>query len=295
MDKKRPPEYAENSNSNKEIYYLSRLTYLMVRRYLRTPPNNYPRFFYKYLPCDMDEGRIRSILIESDLYLNSCKNFNDPFDTTANIINTGSLKDLRKRYGEIVETNQPHLKKHEKEVVISMMMKNYADDPNTYKKILTKNTQAAGIFSITKNSRNILMWSHYASQHKGFLLQFELARDPASFLYALEMDYSENYPKYDISLSFEHAFKEVMLRKSEDWRYENEWRLLRIGGADSFHPFKQEALTGLIFGCKSDEGFRNKILSILEEREKTSKSLVKVYKAEMHPSKYKLNYFKLAF
>ncbi len=295
MAKLRPPTDPEYAKSDRGIINLNKLTNLMVRQYLRSEPNNYPHYFYKYLSCDMKEEYIRNLLIDSDFYLSSCKDFNDPFDTTANVIKSANLRIMRKRFGQIVDKNSANLSKLSRESKVSEMMKSYADKPDAYKNVLEKNTQAAGIFSVTENARDVLMWSHYASQHKGMLLQFEIAKDPESLLYALKMHYSLDYPSFDVSLNFETQFERIMLRKSEHWAYENEWRILRIGGAGTYQPFKHNALTSLILGCRSEPVFRDKVIKILKEREALKHPSIKVYKAEMHPSKYALKYFKLAF
>lgn len=294
MTKPRPPELHGPSSSDNYIGRLKRLTNLMLRQTLRGAGNNYPRFFYKYLSCDMAEEHIRCLLIDSDFYLGSCTDFNDPFDTTANVVNNGTIKDMRKRFGQIVDNNYKGLNKKVREVEISKLMSNYAKNPDTFKKILEKNTQEAGIFSLTENKKDLLMWSHYASQHKGFLLQFELSQDIESLLYALKMDYSNNYPEYEISKGFEESSKAILLRKSKHWEYEKEWRILRIGGARTYQQFKPQALKSLIFGYRAKQEFKTKVIDILKERELLGYNSIKVYKAEMHRSKYDLKYFKYA-
>lgn len=292
MKKPRPPEHHVSSYSDKRISNLSIYTNLKLRQFLRKAPNDYPRFFYKYLSCDMMDEYIRCLLIDSDFYLSSCKEFNDPFDTTANVINNGSLRDMRKRFGQIIDANSPNINRKKRDLEISRLMSSYSRDPDAYRRILEQNTQHAGIFSLTENPRDILMWSHYASQHKGFLLQFEVAKDPETLLYALKMDYSNDYPSYDVSKGFDESFRQIMLRKSEHWKYENEWRILRIGGAGTYQRFKHGALTSLIFGCRTEEKFRDKVIGILKERESLGHPTVRVYKAEKHKSQYALKYFK---
>ena len=53
--------------------------------------------------------------------------------------------------------------------------------------------EATGI-SFGGDPRNILMWSHYAANHKGLCLQFELTRDIDNFVFAMPVQYSEDYP-----------------------------------------------------------------------------------------------------
>lgn len=151
--------------------------------------------------------------------------------------------------------------------------------------------QRAGLFCLTENPKNILMWSHYASNHEGMALQFKVSNDIRSMLYALKIHYSKEYPKWSVT-DYDNMVEEILLRKSTDWAYEEEWRILRIGGKGTFQPFKPETLSGVIFGCRVDEGFKKDVLAILEERRSIYKCEVKTYSAEMHKSSYRINVFK---
>lgn len=53
-----------------------------------------------------------------------------------------------------------------------------------------KNT---GIYCFTKSEDNILMWSHYANEHKGICLEFDHS-DPDLFT-AAKVNYCCDYPK----------------------------------------------------------------------------------------------------
>ncbi|TOC13300.1 hypothetical protein CGJ90_24575, partial [Vibrio parahaemolyticus] len=43
-------------------------------------------------------------------------------------------------------------------------------------------TSSFGICSLSKTFENILMWSHYADNHKGFVVEFETPTNFAEFL-----------------------------------------------------------------------------------------------------------------
>ena len=111
--------------------------------------------------------------------------------------------------------------------------------------------ESHGIFCLSTDPRNILMWSHYGQHHKGIALQFEYARDPVNFSYTLPINYSNRYPAINYFAGRED-YSTLVLRKYCDWAYEKEWRLVKNESAETYHSFCHEALTGVILGCSAN-------------------------------------------
>ncbi len=62
------------------------------------------------------------------------------------------------------------------------------------------------------------------------------------------------------------AAREVVLRKSNHWAYEEEWRVIRSRhGVVRFPP---EALTGIILGCRTSTDDANEVVRWASAREK---------------------------
>jgi hypothetical protein len=91
--------------------------------------------------------------------------------------------------------------------------------------------QNFGILSLTEAPDNLLMWSHYGDSHKGVVLGFD---ETHSFFQGAEIvaglsrlnrvEYSQKRPV--LSATTRNNPK-VFLRKSTEWTYEREWRLIR--------------------------------------------------------------------
>lgn len=88
-----------------------------------------------------------------------------------------------------------------------------------------------GVLSLTETPDNLLMWSHYGDSHKGVVLGFDESHpffqgdEVVSGLSRLnKVEYSQKRPI--LSISTQNNPK-VFLRKSVDWSYEREWRLIR--------------------------------------------------------------------
>lgn len=120
-----------------------------------------------------------------------------------------------------------------------------------YEKDLKNGLDRFGIISLTEDPYNLLMWSHYASEHKGLVLS--ISCDDSTFDYhdqftescgvskvkPVKVKYSNIRPGHEmpddaIYEYFEHNFyTHFAMTKGNDWIYEKEYRyLLRLGEAD---------------------------------------------------------------
>jgi hypothetical protein len=87
------------------------------------------------------------------------------------------------------------------------------------------------------------MWSHYANNHTGVCLKFELSNDSNLEKAIYPVSYTEELT--DIKNSSD--FSKCLLNKLKIWEVEKEWRIL---SEKSNFSFKQEALVEIVFGLK---------------------------------------------
>ncbi|EKO3466506.1 DUF2971 domain-containing protein [Vibrio fluvialis] len=92
------------------------------------------------------------------------------------------------------------------------------------------NFNEVGVISFTENYNNLLMWSHYAHEHKGIVVEFDYEKLDYFFNYRLSTrDTIERvlYNRERFSpLQTEVCVKDLLLTKSDDWIYEKEHRIL---------------------------------------------------------------------
>ncbi len=123
-------------------------------------------------------------------------------------------------------------------------------------------------FSATE--RCILMWSHYAEQHRGVVLGFDASLLEAGYQMRLgKVQYSDDLPEViataDWIRSAVYGLDErkrlpdprCALTKHFGWHYEREWRLFRVapGGTLGDYDdveFARRALSDVIVGCRAD-------------------------------------------
>jgi Protein of unknown function (DUF2971) len=291
-----PPDDPTEEKFVQYVKYLSALGYFERRQELwhRVTPR-LPRFLYKFrsvLPTDAASvDRLRDVIVRSRLYLASPLSFNDPYDMSG-------LIELGNDAGEVRKTFDAFLKRRGVK---------YADRKGELRRIMASGIEglrsaaqrtfqgmsaSTGVCSFGGNPRNILMWTHYANNHEGICLQFELARDVKTFAQALPVDYSEDYPKLnwvrmnrDKTANTDMILK-VLLRKFKRWAYEEEHRIIIAESAGQHLPFLPSALTALIIGSRARDRNVEQLKELLTERSAMRLPPPKIYRASKHPSKY---------
>jgi hypothetical protein len=114
--------------------------------------------------------------------------------------------------------------------------------------------------SLTQDKENLLMWSHYADDHKGFVIEYdtnhEFFNDKSKCLFSVEYDkvrpevktleFGSLIIELTKTLKDEEQLTEdqlkqisILFKKSKDWEYEEEWRLLTTKNkADNYDDIK---------------------------------------------------------
>ncbi|MBL4560811.1 MAG: DUF2971 domain-containing protein, partial [Labilibaculum sp.] len=89
-----------------------------------------------------------------------------------------------------------------------------------------------GVISLSKNVKNLLMWTHYASSHQGFAVKFNVVelRSNPELIGPFPINYKEDW--LPICLEDEKEAKLGFLYqtniKSIQWKLEEEWRFIGI-------------------------------------------------------------------
>jgi hypothetical protein len=288
-------------NDDPAIQAIERLPYLKLRAFLSRQldagrERQYPRFLYKHKGIDLNKvDHLRDIVVRSRLFLSVRASFNDPFDTTANVIFEGSRAERTTRFTVLMRSFEPHLSPE----MLSAKVSKFLNMPRSehlarITRVFGNAMDECGIFSFGGNVRNILMWSHYADHHKGVCLQFEAARDPPVLLSAVRVRYKKAYPVFNWATSSTNdAVMDSVLSKFDCWQYERESRIVHPDGGKKYLRFNPAALTGVIIGCRASQAGVDCIRVLLAERAEAGLPRVRLLFARKHPDRYGLRFTRL--
>ncbi|WP_419773998.1 DUF2971 domain-containing protein [Halarcobacter sp.] len=274
---------------------------------------------FKYMP----EVRIDDILVLNKIRFTQPICFNDPFECKLTIDNMASDEDIQNFHKENFEKLLKEeydknnainsvlsyeqfllLSETKKESILDSLKEINSSEcfiqqlRNKFEEILNYEW---GILSLTTSKDNLLMWAHYANEHKGFTVEFSeksnffhKREDKKSFFNHLhKVNYSSYRDYKDLS---KKQFEEVFLTKSIEWEYEEEYRVFKqLSSANEvkneniyLFNFPKDMIKAIYCGCNMDKVHKEKILNIISNDIELSH--VKLYYGEISTKYYKINF-----
>lgn len=258
-------------------------------------PTKIPTILYKYKPLDK-EGYTMKILTDGEIYFPSISKLNDPFEgDIPYIFDTNELTsdNIFLAMRKIAKESNPEMTEEElHKYLFEEQKQNLLFDINHLEDQRKKTKEIVdrlfGIYSLTNNNNNFLMWSYYANSHKGICIGFDsekLFKITEGTIGAVT--YSENLPQMHLSdINKAYSFYERLIStKSSDWSHENEYRLTKIGLANKIITVPLNTIKEIIFGCKTEFDQKRDIVEFIKANNKDCK----IFEASMSKSKFKLD------
>ncbi|SSW66664.1 hypothetical protein AVE30378_02203 [Achromobacter veterisilvae] len=128
----------------------------------------------------------------------------------------------------------------------------------------------SGVFSLSFNPLQELMWAHYGGSHQGFCIGYEIetlvAFEPSAHQ-ILDVQYSDEIPALcttDLTSNSSSGLLRKMLgMKSKPWGYEEE---VRIVTHPSLHEYDYRAVQVVYFGLRCAEDVTDSVMKALAGR-----------------------------
>jgi hypothetical protein len=242
-------------------------------------------------------------LLNEEVSFSPPSRFNDPFDLRpvfAPVIDEGYLKRIYKQgASDIVETRltglptaqQKELEKQIEKLTIAFYRQQADKYAHAYQQTFPKTLDRyVGILCFSAANDNLLMWAHYADSHRGFAVEFDSENEEFKKLGDLhEVKYIKTRPIVDAA---KPVTLEFYVRKSPEWGYEREYRLLRhldtcekrslSAGDFYFAPMPRSCVKAIYLGTRMDKSLAQQILQL------TSGTDAEIYETELHGQEFGL-------
>jgi hypothetical protein len=199
--------------------------------------SNYrPRVFYKYFPCE----RIQ-FFEDLTLRFSPHVSLNDPFENmpAEQGQQEGMSADEMKALRCSIEDWGPY----SADLIGKSLARRFATENDVPE--LEEVGKRKGALCLSETHDNLLMWAHYASDHRGFVIEidskhfFDLADDPNN-AWKITLDrvkYREMRPAWQSGNWWDYlhgTLHKMVTTKSTHWSHEQEWRVMRpLDAADS--------------------------------------------------------------
>lgn len=257
--------------------------------------NSLPRTLYKYFPPERID-----VLTTRLIRYTPFGAFNDPFEGRPSITTLTSKGEARKvireitssevkqAYDSLTPEQRAELPYEAFSDLVSTLSTTAEPElfallaestPQIMAKIFSKFDESIGILSLSEVPDSLLMWSHYAGSHTGFVLGFDPQHpyfnkfngQEDEFRHLRRVMYRETRPGGVMSAL---DGSDLFLVKSGHWDYEREWRILRpLAEATLTKPsspfsinlfeFPPSALQELIIGARTSEITKHDLVSTI--------------------------------
>lgn len=250
---------------------------------------------YKYLP--FTEGSLKTIS-EGTIKFACPLEFNDPFDClpyydTTNLSNIHKIRpDLFRAAGNRRGLS-PAQRIQRKEEFVARLRNRIEDGTFANDRL-----RRVGVLSLSKNPLNILMWSHYAAYHQGFVLEFRIpimgrSEDIIHItdrLLPFPVNYLPDRPRIVVSqFETEDLVRKVLLTKSDLWKYEEEERVISEDRPPGIFPYRRDdILCSVVAGIRISDANFEMLTSICNEAKRCNPGL-SLYKAESLKDNYAIH------
>ncbi|MFI3197596.1 MAG: DUF2971 domain-containing protein [Methylococcaceae bacterium] len=203
--------------------------------------NTYPKKLYRFEQATesrCDTLRSQQLWASSPVMFNDLNDCQVQFNPSANLVFESSkilgAIDILYPNGEIPENS---LLTDDILGALRRYFKNYSGKstqaklsihriPENIRKKIRESTAVCCFFSEQPNSA--LMWAHYADNHKGFCVEYEVIKTPKD-LY--EVKYSSKLPYFspsELLFSPRETFIRIVTEKAMEWAYEKEYRIIKL-------------------------------------------------------------------
>jgi hypothetical protein len=250
---------------------------------------------YKYgsLYEDLEKLKERSepLFSEPKIWLSRRKELNDPFECRPGFNFEGTKEQWIEFYSRMIKKNNPLLPPYEVTAeAVAIYLEGRHKDPQALeairKELIKTLEREIGLYCLSEINNSILMWSHYADNHKGYCLKFEATGHSPVFGEAQKViNYKDDYPIIEFfNTSNDEQVNLTFLTKYIEWEYEQEWRIIDHENGSGWHTYPRELLKGVIFGVRMPEGDKGTIREWVGRRDHT----VQLYQAVQHNQKYSI-------
>ena len=173
---------------------------------------------------------------------------------------------------------------------------------------------SVGILSLSRTKENLLLWSHYADSHQGYVIEFDENNNffksnlEEGIAKPLLVSYTSQRPiikmaddeefHYQIGDFFPEELAKILAHKPIDWAYEEEVRVFRNisklperGSCKKYHSIKlvdipPDAISGIYLGADMEEDIEAKIIGAC----KTNNLHIPIFKASLSYASYSLEF-----
>ncbi|MES2434265.1 MAG: DUF2971 domain-containing protein [Pseudomonadota bacterium] len=260
-----------------------------------------PDKLYKY--CRFSVNSLRAIT-EAEVYYAEPRTFNDPLDCDPSLHIDIDRKHLERLLYRMLKAHLDEDKAKARMYGCRRSIGEYGDyrviDSEAERQLMSQldaHIRAEmkrefgndGVLSLSATWRSVLMWSHYADEHRGLCIEYDTSEQPHPRLQPVDYHAPRAVKASDLyrwkvrddEVSKNQVLKTYFYAKSSEWRYEREWRDISEKSGARDLPF---SISAILFGYRCDDSVITSIVKLLND-----KPDIKLWSVEPKEQNFKLH------
>lgn len=251
------------------------------------------RYLYKYVSFD-EKLLVLDIIDKYLIMFSHPDRFNDPFDCNPRYLDSKRPKTERPELFKAIHREElsPADNRTLREQAINRMSSGIKD--GSLRDVIL---EEVGIISLSRTPWSVLMWSHYAEKHTGFMVEFEekssFSKDERplddKWLVSFKVQYSEDRPSLSYWGSDENEVDKLFTYKSKEWEYEQEERVIKHDGGAGVFPYAPELIVSVVAGANISQNHFELLIRAVKNANKSRTKKITLHRASIDQKKYRLN------
>lgn len=248
------------------------------------PAAKIPTHLFKYRSL-VEPTWVRDLVVNQRLYFPAAADLNDPFDCKPHLVTTATADERAQYIRRFVSRTmsdkpRPERRRFERQIL---------GDPRQFIEAMklshAQTMGALGVYSLSAENLDLLMWPHYANEHRGLCVRFSMAGLLNEDQVPLPVTYASQRPMANpIVEEPEATTMKSILTKGLTWAYEKEWRIVQNRGGRRLVRLQRPVVDGIILGARISDADRKMVLGWVNEAGRP----IEVYQAGVHASSYAL-------
>lgn len=247
---------------------------------------------FKYRSLDKASAEFTlKILSAQETYFSKPDSFNDPFEFRPQLSLEATKEEFATYLDGLYKRRCPWLNRQQRKESVAAILKDKSRNHQSGEvakllgSAISDISRLCGVYCLSEDPTNILMWSHYADCHRGICFGFDGAETNPFFGRAQQVSYQEHYPVANLIKDHPGSYQDkVILSKASFWAYEREWRIIEHERGNGIYRFDENDLKQVIFGVKTSADDIETVLKVLKDKHLSPQLL----RAHLHGQRYAL-------
>ncbi len=244
-----------------------------------------PETLFKYRSLEEPFGRrtVQDVVLRQRIFWQNPLQFNDPLDCNPVYYFGDTVQEREAFHRRGISTQFADLPRAERRRALRDVRRRPVEFfEQRAREGFRDSMEESAVCCLSAVPDNILMWAHYANSHRGICFKF--CGPVTAEWVPFPVSYSPERPRINLTKLREiPAMQNSVLLKSQDWSYEQEFRMIDYRGGAGYRDIPRGYLKGVILGARISDEDEEFVRTVCAERPE-----IELERARIHDTEFRV-------